>query len=67
MGFAAPKLPTPPPPPNPPTIASQSVNQAAAQTAARAAAEEGRGLGGTELTGPEGAPAAPMAKKTLGG
>lgn len=65
--FSAPKIQPPPPPPNPPTLAGGSSQQAGAQTAAMAAAMEGHGFGGTEVTGPEGAAQPETAKATLGG
>lgn len=51
-GPAAPAIP--PPPPTPPSLADASGSTAAARRAAAAA--EGTGMGGTDLTGPSGAP-----------
>jgi len=61
MSFLMPSVPSPavpappPPPPNPPILASSSIQQVGAQTAAAAAAEGGMGFGGTLQTGAEGA------------
>lgn len=59
--------PPPPPPPTAPAAASPSIAQQGAAERTSLAGAEGAGLGGTDVTGGQGAKAPATTKSLLGG
>jgi hypothetical protein len=71
MSFLSPQMPQapapPPPPPNPPSFADPATQAVGTAARERAAAASGKGMGGTLMTGGEGATAPLTAGKALFG